>query len=404
MATNFDATKTFNWIVQVLVFAFGASLLRIYESHNYIAAAMLIVAVVAVFSRQLSWNKAASLFSLLIVVYCLPILFLYLNDMASIKHLEKPLGAILVIPPLALLLKHPPKKKYFELGIAVGLILVFFATLPQIVSGNYRVYLGSNPIPFAMTLTGMVMLCLPMLNKRNIPKTIFGGIAVLLGLFLIVVSGTRAAYVAAPIGLFVYIALLPGKKKRYLFSGAALTVVALIIAVNVNPTLQQRADYTITAISEIRNGCMDSSIGTRLKLWDDGIKNGLTKPWTGTGYYDRQDLDVIKSDGELKPYDNAHNEYVDAFSARGIFGLTSTLLLLIGPIVLIWKKRSRDHNLAYAALAFYVSIYVNACFNLYLWRSAPWKLFLIASIVLLAIFYSRADTQMDENSETGTSA
>ncbi|MBT4291357.1 hypothetical protein HOD41_01595 [bacterium] len=400
---NFDATKTFNWLVQIMVFAFGASLLSVYESHNYIAVAMLIVAVVALFLRQLSWNKTALIFSLLVVFYCLPILFLYLNDMANIKFLEKPLGALLVIPPLALFLKHPPEKKYFETGIAVGLILVFFIALPQIVSGNYRVYLGSNPIPFAMTITGMVMLCLPMLKKRNVPKTIFGGIAILLGLFLIVVSGTRAAYVAAPIGLFVYVALLPGKKKRYLFSGIALTAVALIITVNVNPTLQQRADYTISAISEIRNGCMDSSIGTRLELWNDGFNNGLNKPWLGTGYNDRQDLDVIKSDGEQKTYDNAHNEYVDAFSARGIFGLASTLLLLIGPLVLIWKKRSRDPNLAYAALAFYVSIYVNACFNLYLWRSAPWKLFLIASIVLLAIFHSRTDAQ-NENSETGTPA
>jgi len=284
------------------------------------------------------------------------------------------------------------------------LILVFFATIPQIVSGNYRVYLGSNPIPFAMTLTGMVMLCLPMLNRENVPKTIFGGIAILLGLFLIVVSGTRAAYVAAPIGLFIYISLLSGKKKRYLFSGIALAVFALIIAVNVNPTLKERADSTISAISEIRNGCLDSSIGTRLKLWNDGFDNGLTKPWLGTGYKDRQDLEVIKSDGEQRTYDNSHNEYVDAFSARGIFGLTSTLLLLIGPAVLIWKKRSRDPNLAHAALAFYISIYVSACFNLYLWRSAPWKLFLIASIVLLAIFYSRTCTQLNESSETGTPA
>ncbi|MCP4145640.1 MAG: O-antigen ligase family protein [bacterium] len=404
MAINFGTSKTFHWLVQILVFAFGASLLSVYESHNYIAAVMLIVAVVAMFFGQLSWNKSALIFSLLVAIYCLPILFLYLNDMANIKFLEKPLGALLMIPPLALFLKHPPEKKYFETGIAVGLILVFFVALPQIVSGNYRVFLGSNPIPFAMTVTGMVMLCLPMLNKRNVPKTIFGGIAILLGLFLIVVSGTRAAYVAAPIGLFIYIALLPGKKKRYLFSGVALTAVALIIAVNVNPTLQKRADSTISAISEIRNGCMDSSIGTRLKLWNDGFNNGLKKPWLGTGYNDRQDLEVIKSDGEQKTYDNAHNEYVDAFSARGILGLTSTLLLLIGPIVLIWKKRSRDPGLAHAALAFYVSIYVNACFNLYLWRSAPWKLFIIATVVLLAIFYSRADTKLNKNPETGTSA
>lgn len=402
MAVNIDATKTFNWLVQVMVFAFGASLLRIYESHNYIAAAMLIVAVVALFFRQLSWNKTASIFSLLVAFYCLPILYLYLNDMASIKYLEKPLGALLVIPPLALFLKHTPKIKYFQIGIAVGLILVFFASLPQIVSGNYRVYLGSNPIPFAMTITGMVMLCLPMLNKSNISKTVFGGIAILLGLFLIVVSGTRAAYVAAPIGLFVYIALSPGKKKRYLFSGIALAAVALIIAVSVNPTLQKRANKTISSISEIRNGDMDSSIGARLELWNDGFNNGLKKPWLGTGYNNRQDLEIIKSDGKQVTYDNTHNEYVDAFSTRGIIGLTSTLLLLIGPIVLIWKKRSRDLNLAHAALAFYVSIYVNACSNLYLWRSAPWKLFLIASIVLLAIFYSRTDNQ--RNSETGTPA
>jgi O-antigen ligase len=401
---NFDATKTFNWLVQILVFAFGASLLWIYESHNYIAAAMLIVSVVAMFFRQLSWNKAALLFSLMIVFYCLPILFLYLNDMASIKYLEKPLGALLVIPPLALFLKHPPKIKYFEIGIAVGLILVFFASLPQIVSTHYRVCLFINPIPFAMTITGMVMLCLPMLNKSNIPKTVFGGIAILLGLFLIVVSGTRAAYVAAPIGLFVYIALLPGKKKRYLFSGIALTAVALIITVNVNPTLQQRVDYTISAISEIRNGCMDSSIGTRLKLWSNGFNNGFKNPWLGTGYNDRQYLEIIKSDGEQRTYHNTHNEYIDAFSARGIFGLASTLLLLIGPIVLIWKKRSRDPNLVHAALAFYISIYVNAFFSIYLWYSSSWKLFFIATIVLIATFYSRTGTKLNKNPKTGAPA
>ena len=100
---------------------------------------------------------------------------------------------------------------------------------------------------------------------------------------------------------------------------------------------------------EVDPSAIDTSVGTRLYMWQRSKDMIAQSPWIGFGREQRMafiqtwgaevDAHIVLGQTHL------HSEYVNGMIDHGVFGLLSTLSYMAGAVVLAWRLR-RSFGLA----------------------------------------------------------
>jgi len=263
----------------------------------------------------------------------------------------------------------------FTLGTAMaGLAAVAQLWLPQIsglwgildeFSNTQRVSANSNPIFFACLTFCMLSVVLalgaPLCRRWYGMLWLIGSIGA--GIFAVLSSGTRAAWLAAPVVLVLLLLF----SWRQLSPAWARTVLVLVLASPLLayqwPSVKDRVELAASEVrlylqsDDPRDHARTTSIGKRLEMWRTAWRLFIRQPLLGTGpngykMAGREQARSGRASPWIEQYDDPHNEYLGALAMRGLPGLASVVLLLSVPGLLCWHRvRGPDDENTPLALA-----------------------------------------------------
>ncbi|NHN53107.1 O-antigen ligase family protein [Providencia rettgeri] len=247
---------------------------------------------------------------------------------------------VLALDSFSLKIKKVPVLIYLVVLVLCGLA-VFTYPDNLLISGRLSINMPATGTAYILTFLSIAALALPKLN-------IFIRLLIFFSLFYcVLLTGTRAAILVMPVLLFIFFSFefkkVNNKKIILLFFLISLISIAIfsknMLIVRVNDALNDLTKYS--------HNDSNSSLGARFSMSEIGIK-------TGNNYLLGQSLESrlqgMQELAQNKPIlqsslmfadVNLHNDLIDAYSIRGIFGAV-TYLLLIG---LLLYRAYRNKNI-----------------------------------------------------------
>jgi len=206
-------------------------------------------------------------------------------------------------------------------------------------------------------------------QKLSVTHRIFVLIAVVSGLYLSVMSGSRTGWLVLPFFLFIwtrYFALQHyGKAKAIL--GALMLLGGVLLFIPLQPVLVEKIYRTLSEIINYHWNSLnpDNSVGMRISFYRMAVfyffENPL-KGWGDLGWMQLMNSPRISQYAtefaKDFPKNGFHNEVLTSSVRSGIWGLFASISLLIIPIILAIKIRnvhkSYNTNLTTLFLLFFM--------------------------------------------------
>lgn len=198
-----------------------------------------------------------------------------------------------------------------------------------------RVGIATNPIPYALYVSFLVLSCVYfLLNKNSKTLKIIALIGGLLSISAIIMTDVRGVIIFVPAAIFylVIATLKPTWKYYVVFILSALVMSSLFYALfkkNIDHRIKQ-TQYEITMI-EIGNN--NTSIGIRLELWKHGASIISQQPLFGFGDIELENSIKTMSNRGAAMQPHLHNQYLDFLARYGIIGSLVVFLFCLGLII-----------------------------------------------------------------------
>lgn len=229
-----------------------------------------------------------------------------------------------------------------DLQIGVASILAVYGLLQfsgsvQTAGGQLRSdSLIGNPIFFGSYLAMMVFLALFMLfrERRDKERVASYSLFILVALAAMVGTGSRSSFAGVVAGLVIFgFALLrpiPGKWKTVAAGTAFLLIGAGAVFYSASVEWKDSPVSRIMSVS-LRDP-NDSSLRTRLALWNIALKSVAERPLVGGGHESFGNAFVrhydVSLSNEERWFDRAHNVFLDIAVTGGVLALVSFVLLV----------------------------------------------------------------------------
>ncbi|CAM3051829.1 O-antigen ligase family protein [Moritella viscosa] len=351
---------------------------------------LTLMAVVAGYYKQLSWNRSLTLLSLAFIAFSFPHLVNLVQETTDMRHVKKILRGLPLLLVAAFLVKNNPDKKIIHWAFIFGLIICFIGMLNAQITGlDRRDVLGNNVIPLMVSATALLAFLLPQSNSDNKLLKYMVYATFPLTISAIVLSQSKGVALSALATMLVFSVLTFRQSKSNIFilwvlliSAIGVTSLfnndALIKRINiasknvtlaVNKTIEQDTVRTTKSTTSIVNKSTEkkitptqkkswaphSSSTIRLELWKGSLLLAAEKPFFGYGKLAARDrmLELIK-EGKIAPYakkyaeKHFHSIYFEALGCQGLIGLISILLVLLLPLYIFIKHWTNNPQVALA--------------------------------------------------------
>jgi len=288
-----------------------------------------------------------------LIVYVLLFYFIVSAVMVAVhghplNDLDQSSRALLAVPILLLLYRHPPAPGKVWAGLALGVVLSVPVALWQLYVLHYDraegflniIHFGNIALVFGLCcLAGLFWV---RLRGRHVgwwrAALLLGAVA---AVYSIMASGSRASWVALPPALLLYgIAFVRRRNLGPALAGCLALVVALgvLFAMPGSP-LKARYDAAVTDISQYTHqNEADTSLGARFEMWQGAALAIAERPWLGWSQHDYTErLQQRVQQGRLDPIalefdNNLHNGYMQAWVFQGLPGMLALLTLYLYPL------------------------------------------------------------------------
>ena len=250
-----------------------------------------------------------------------------------------------------------PTQRWLTVAVALACGLA-----PVLAAVQQRMFLPSHPIPWAVSVSFLVCLLLPLAldTTETRARRRLWALGSLLGIAAVLLSQSRGAYAvlawALLLGLRAWRTRHGAAPSRA--AGRRVAIVALLAALALtaatlapgDPLRLRKAWHEVTTASE--QGNFNSSMGARVYLYQLAWNGFRESPWIGLGAAER--LHRIKAAGldmpapqrealhHVRELGHAHNQYLHNAMEGGIIGLAALLALQAGLWIAAWLLRRRD--------------------------------------------------------------
>jgi len=253
-------------------------------------------------------------------------------------------------------------------AIKLGVIIAsVYAAYQHHVLDIDRIYGASHPVIFGGLIATMTFVAISNFPKETIAEKILSMLSFVFGVYTVVLSGTRGAWLL--ILLLPFLLLVVWSKQQLITKKTLLIILvaigALIFSLSFSDKIAKRVDLVFNQFSANVTKDSTSSVGTRLTMWRHGFEVFKQKPYLGHGLQNTtnvvaerirnesnefQGLKLKQVENYFKRFDHLHNEYVNTAVAKGILGLATLLVLLLLPLIMFWKRvTATDSSKAYFA-------------------------------------------------------
>ncbi|EJL6685994.1 O-antigen ligase family protein, partial [Vibrio cholerae] len=229
--------------------------------------------------------------------------------------------------------KINPKVVYYIIAIA-AIVCGLNAFYERYSLNIYRVGIATNPIPYALYISFLVLSCFYLLlNSQSKALKILASIGGVLSLAAIIMTDVRGVILFLPVTI-IYLVITTIKPiwKYYIASILSIILLSGVFYTIFQPKINARIVQTQNEIALIKQGNLTSSIGIRLDLWMYAVDIIAQNPFFGVGDSDLQDsLSRMTNRGAaIQPH--LHNQYLD-FLAR--YGIVGTLVIFLFCLALV---------------------------------------------------------------------
>jgi O-antigen ligase len=206
-------------------------------------------------------------------------------------------------------------------------------------------------------------------QKLTVIHRVFMFIAVLTGLYLSVMRGSRTGWLVLPFFLFIWMRYFAcqqyGKEKAIL--GALLLLGGILMFIPLQPVLVEKIYLALSEISSYHWNSLnpDNSVGMRISFYRMAVFYFLENPFKGWG--DLGWMELMNSP-EISQYATAftkeyarngfHNEVFTSAVRSGIWGLISSIALLFTPVVFAINIQSKTNSYTLKFLMLFLLIFM----------------------------------------------
>lgn len=342
--------KSYSQFVNVLVFIFPVVINSVKVAGDIVLFILAVMGIFIAISKRLSpfSIKETRVFSYLTSGYflavCLSVLFS--GKAMELAHFISRDLHFLFAPFIALAFyKAEININYLLTGVKVGLIVLGVIVINQ--SGfsltvSHRPTGVMNANLFAMLAASMLFVVIAFINQETFKHKAFTLLSLLSGIFVIVLSGTRGAWLTVFLLLVVYVFFL--YKQRTKLENSSKVFIALVIVTvlsigSLNQYVNDRVHSAYTEVSSwLSDGKVRGPIRQRLEMYSYGIDNAEDVPFFfGHGYRTSNSI-IGMSQNHL------HNAYLTSYYNGGIVLLGALLLLLFVPLRIFIRaiRQNRD--------------------------------------------------------------
>ncbi|EJL6619297.1 O-antigen ligase family protein [Vibrio cholerae] len=231
-----------------------------------------------------------------------------------------------------------PKVVYYIIAIA-AIVCGLNAFYERYVLNIYRVGISTNPIPYALYVSFLVLSCVYLLLiSQSKTLKLLASIGGLLSLSAIIMTDVRGVIFFLPVAI-IYLVITTIKPiwKYYIASIVSIILLSGVFYTIFQPEINARIAQTQNEIALIKQGNLTSSIGIRLDLWMHGVDIIAQNPLFGVGDSGLQEsLSQMTNRGAaIQPH--LHNQYLDLLARYGIVG---TLVIFLFCLALVLNLKN----------------------------------------------------------------
>jgi O-antigen ligase len=355
------------WLAYVLarfVFLVGAASLVMPRGYSVGFYGIVFLGLMAwLFKRDALLSKDASPFTLPLLAYAGGQLLLGLMESLTWRSVDPILPFVLLVFGVWALRKYKPSAAWFWAGLAIGAMGAVGISGYQSITLGMRADGFTHAIQFGNIALLFGVLCmvraLTTLQLSWLNLLMWLGFAS--GLVASVWSQTRGGWVAITLvfGWVLVQAIRPWPWFKRVFAVLVLVGVVAIPATQLGlyKVVELRVETAVIETKDyFETHQQNSSVGSRLAMWQFAIQKVGGAPWLGhgkQGWIEMRDQAIAK--GELHPFianfSHVHNEYLDVLLKRGAVGLALLMLLYLGPMLWFFKPYLKTADIEVKSLA-----------------------------------------------------
>lgn len=349
--------KHIGWLINALVFSFFITVLTFKKGYSYAPMALAIIGVIYLFyylfveKRKLNPTREDKWLIFAFVFYFSTFALSAVIHGDGWREIDNPSRVLLFLPLLLLFREFPINIKIILYGIPLG------SAIAGIVAIYHKFYLNlERPFPYLMHIqAGDIAISLAMMSlaisiywgiKKNYKWLVFCLIASGFGVLASALTGARGGWVGLPVVLGIILWFSYKNLNKKITIGISLTLGILITTVVIVPktNVMQRINKTHKEITNyVEKNHRHTSLGARFDMWKGaslGIKERPILGWGSKGYIElkKQQIHNKVIHKATLQFNDAHNQYLDSFVKKGIFGLLSILTIIFTPLVFLYQR------------------------------------------------------------------
>lgn len=267
------------------------------------------------------------------------------------RELGNELMFLWIIPVYFLIREYKFSLNAFFAGILLSVPVITLFSIYEYYYMSTPVLIGAYSQLFLGPITALLLLFYAEAYKVFFGRKhifLFLPIIYALGLFVIVFTFSRSAYLTLIIGVTVYVVLFLGNLRDKLIISALFVIVfiSLMNVEKVNVRVMTAVNNVGNYFNEknINSNKINTSAGLRLEMWRGSQYAIKTHPLFGIGAANHP-IFIKKyiEEGKVHPgvgkHGHLHNSFVEVISSKGIVGLIILLMLFYYPVYIAWKNR-----------------------------------------------------------------
>jgi len=356
--------RRYSQVVNVLIFIFPIVINSLQVAGDIVLFILAMMGIYVGISQKLSpfHIKEIKVFSYLTIGYftavCLSVIFS--GQATELAHYIPRDFYFLFAPFIALAAyKAEININYLIIGTKVALLLLGVVVIYQYSEGlTHRPSGVMNPNIFGNLSVLLFFIALAFSKDESNTHKMFTAFSLLSGSIIILISGSRGAWLSFFLLLGVYLYFFYKRKNKLsiktkiiilLITASFFSVVSLSQSGRLIEFVKERASATLTESSAWFMGNRSpTGVGQRLYMFEAALNNIEDVPFFGHGYR-TSNVVLFQNDssimGEnLAGYNHLHNGYLTSYFNGGIVLLGALLLILFVPLKVFIKanKYNRD--------------------------------------------------------------
>lgn len=358
----------------ILIFIFFISLLSFKKGYSYVPLALGGIGLIYTIFQKYIYNDSIlvsqekKIFTYTIFFYFITVVASIIVHQDSLRELDNPIKLLLLIPAILLLSRYPIHFKTLLYSIPTGAAIAgSIAIYQKFYLGHGRTFISymsiqAGDIAITLAFLSLAVSLYLYQQKESAYSIVLCVVASLLGFTASGLSNARGGWIALPVILTCIVFYNKSINKKFLLGVffSLFTIIVILYSIPKTSIADKIGHIRTQTTLYLEKNKVNTSVGARLEMWKSAILGIKEKPLLGWGKKGYMELKKEQArqrtiSPSILSFNDAHNQYIDVWVKRGLFGVLGLLSLFIIPLHYFYKitKRGKEKHRLIASFGIY---------------------------------------------------